>query len=85
MLVVELGLYLDKPYIYYENLLKEHGLKCVFECETHDMYYTNNDFSNIDKMTEKEIKDACIRVRRVNCKSQYKNVGKVENKNVGLM
>ena len=66
MLVVELGLYLNKPYIYYENLLKEHGLECVFECETHDMYYTNNDFSNIDKMTEKEIKDACIRARRVN-------------------
>ena len=66
MLVVELGLYLDRPYIYYEDLLKKNGLECVFECVTHDLYYTNNDFSNIDNMTEKELKDVCIRVRKVN-------------------
>lgn len=66
MLVVELGLYLDRPYLYYENILKQNGLKCVFECVTHDLYYTNNDFSNVDNMTEKELKDVCIRVRKVN-------------------
>ncbi len=66
MLVVELGLYLEKPYIHYENILKRNGLKCVFECETHDLYYTKNDFSNIDNMTEREVKDSCIRVRQVN-------------------
>ena len=66
MLVVELGLYLDRPYLYYENILKQNGLKCVFECVNHDLYYTNNDFSNIDNMTEKELKDVCIRVRKVN-------------------
>ena len=66
MLVVELGLYLDKPYLHYENILKKHGLECVFECKTHDLYFTNNDFSNIDNMTEKQIKDVCIRVRQVN-------------------
>ena len=66
MLVVELGLYLDRPYLYYEDILKQKGLKCVFECVTHDLYYTNNDFSNIDNMTEKELKDVCIRVRKVN-------------------
>ena len=66
MLVVELGLYLDRPYLYYENILKQNGLKCVFECVTHDLYYTNNDFSNIDNMTERELKDVCIRVRKVN-------------------
>ncbi len=66
MLIVELGLYLDRPYLYYENILKQNGLKCVFECVTHDLYYTNNDFSNIDNMTEKELKDVCIRVRKVN-------------------
>lgn len=66
MLVVELGLYLDRPYLYYENILKQNGLKCVFECVTHDLYYTNNNFSNIDNMTEKELKDVCIRVRKVN-------------------
>lgn len=66
MLVVELGLYLDRPYLYYENILKQNGFKCVFECVTHDLYYTNNDFSNIDNMTEKELKDVCIRVRKVN-------------------
>lgn len=66
MLVVELGLYLDRPYLYYEDILKQNGLKCVFECVTHDLYYTNNDFSSIDNMTEKELKDVCIRVRKVN-------------------
>lgn len=66
MLVVELGLYLDRPYLYYEDILKQNGLKCVFECVTHDLYYTNNDFSNIDNMTERELKDVCIRVRKVN-------------------
>ena len=66
MLVVELGLYLDRPYLYYEDMLRKNGLKCVFECVTHDLYYTNNDFSNIDNMTEKELKDVCIRVRKVN-------------------
>ena len=66
MLVVELGLYLDRPYLYYENILKQNGLKCVFECVTHYLYYTNNNFSNIDNMTEKELKDVCIRVRKVN-------------------
>ena len=41
-------------------------LNVFFECVTHDLYYTNNDFSNIDNMTEKELKDVCIRVRKVN-------------------
>ena len=66
MLVVELGLYLDKPYSYYEELLKNNGLRCVFECITHDIYYTDDDFSNIDNMSENQIKDVCIRVRSVN-------------------
>jgi len=66
MLVVELGLQLNKSYIYYENMLKEHGLECIFECTTHDIYFSNNDFSNIDNMTEREIKESCIRVRQVN-------------------
>ncbi len=66
MLIVELGYKLDKSYIYYENRLNNNGLKCVFECKTHDMYFTNNDFSNIDSMTEKQIKKMCIRVRQVN-------------------
>lgn len=66
MLVVEVGMQLNKSYIYYEKILKEHGLECVFECTTHDIYFTNNDFSNIDNMTERELKEACIRVRQVN-------------------
>lgn len=66
MLVVEIGFKLDKSYIYYENMLRKNGLKCVFECTTHDIYFTNNDFSNINSMTEKEIKDSCIRLRQVN-------------------
>lgn len=66
MLVVEVGMRLNKSYIYYEKLLKEHALECVFECTTHDVYFTNNDFSNIDNMTERELKDACIRVRQTN-------------------
>ena len=53
MLVVELGLYLDKSYLHYAKILKENGLECVFECKTHDLYFTNNDFSNIDNMTKR--------------------------------
>lgn len=66
MLVVELGFKLDKSYIYYENILKKNGLKCIFECATHDIYFTSNDFSNIDNMSEKQIKESCIRIRQVN-------------------
>lgn len=66
MLVVEIGMQLDKSYIYYEKLLKRNGLKCVFECITHDIYFTKDDFSNIDNMTEREIKESCIRIRQVN-------------------
>ena len=74
MLVVEVGMQLNKSYVYYEKMLKEHGLKCVFECATHDIYFTNNDFSNIDNMTERELKEACIRVRQVDdCDYEIQN------------
>lgn len=66
MMIVELGFKLKKSYSYYENVLKKHGLECVYECVTHDIYFSNIDFSNIDDMTEREIKEACIRFRQVN-------------------
>lgn len=66
MMIVELGFKLKKSYSYYESVLKKHGLECVYECVTHDIYFSNIDFSNIDDMTEREIKEACIRARQVN-------------------
>ena len=65
MLKVELGFKLNNSYTYYENVLKKHGLECVYECTTHDIYYSNCDFSNIDNMTEREIKESCIRLRQI--------------------
>ncbi len=69
MLVVELGLKLDKELIYYDELLKEHRLKNVFNCNTHDLYYTN---TSLDGLTENQMKENCIRLRNVNNDESYK-------------
>lgn len=65
MLKVELGFKLNNSYSFYVNVLKKHGLECVYECTTHDIYYSDCDFSNIDNMTEREIKKSCIRLRQI--------------------
>ena len=60
MLVVEVGFKLDKPLIYYHNMLINKGLKLDYACISHDIYYTDK---NLDNLTEKQMKDSCIRLR----------------------
>ena len=63
MLVVEVGLKLDKDLKYYDSILKKHGLINDFQVLTHDIYYTNID---LDGLSEYEIKNDCIRLRSCN-------------------
>lgn len=60
-LIVEIGMKLDKPLHYYRKLLERHGLKQVFKCTTHDLYFTR--LKSFDGLTENEIKNNCIRIR----------------------
>ncbi len=63
MLVLEIGIKLDKDLDYYDKVLKEHGLINDYKVKTHDMYYTNK---SLDNLTERQMKDACIRLRSCN-------------------
>ena len=77
MLIVEIGIKLDKPMFYYDHILKKHGLKKVFKAKTHDIYFTNKD---LDNMSENEMKNACIRLRSVN-NSKFKVQNNLINDN----
>lgn len=69
-MVVEVGFKLEKEFLYYDQVLKEHGLDNCFNCLTHDIYYTNR---SLDNLSENEMKCACVRLRIVNnnaCKVQ---------------
>ena len=68
MLIVEVGIKLDKDFEYYDNLLKNNGLVNDFKVTTHDIYYTDK---NLDGLSENEMKNACIRLRSGN-NSNYK-------------
>lgn len=68
MLIVEVGIKLDKEFEFYDNLLKDNGLMNDYQVITHDLYYTNKDLTGL---TEKEMKEACIRLRSCN-NSNYK-------------
>lgn len=59
-LIVEVGMPLDKNLMYYHDKLISHGLKLVFSCITHDLYFTKEDLNGL---TENQIKNACIRIR----------------------
>ena len=59
--IAEVGMKLDKDFRYYDKMLKRHGLKQVFSCTTHDVYYTKH--KSFDGMTENQIKNACVRIR----------------------
>ena len=63
MLIVEVGIKLDKDFEYYDNLLKNNGLVNDFKVTTHDIYYTDK---NLDGLSENEMKNACIRLRSGN-------------------
>ena len=54
MLIVEVGIKLDKDFEYYDNLLKNNGLVNDFKVTTHDIYYTDK---NLDGLSENEMKN----------------------------
>jgi len=60
MLVLEVGLKLDKSLIYYHDMLLKNGLNLDFSCFTRDIYYTDK---NLDNLTENQMKNSCIRLR----------------------
>lgn len=61
--IVELGLLLDKDIEYYNEIMQKAGGENVFNCETHDMYWTNKKHAELEKMTENQIKKSCVRFR----------------------
>lgn len=60
MLVVEVGIKLDKSFEYYDDILKGNGLINDYQVVTHDIYYTNQ---GLEGLSENEMKKACIRLR----------------------
>ncbi len=63
MLVLEVGLTLDKPIEFYQEILKNAGAVNEFNCETHDLYWTNKTQEEFERMTENQIKKSCVRFR----------------------
>jgi hypothetical protein len=63
MKIVEVGIELDKPIEYYLNMLVKQGLENTFNCNTHDIYYTNKE--NFNGLTENQIKNSCVRIRNL--------------------
>ena len=59
--VVEVGMKLDKNLNYYKKQLKRNGLKQIFKCTTHDIYFTKE--KSFDGFSENQIKKSCIRIR----------------------
>ena len=59
-IIVEIGILLDDDYIYYNRLLESKGLFNIFNAKTHDIYFTNKELNDL---TERQIKDSCIRLR----------------------
>lgn len=43
MLILEIGLKLDKLLVYYHNMLLKNGIALDFSCITYDIYYTDTD------------------------------------------
>jgi len=60
-LVVEVGMKLNKSLKYYKKLLESNGLKQVYKCTTHDIYFTKE--KSFDGLNENQIKNSCIRIR----------------------
>ena len=60
-MVLEVGIKLNKGLNYYNKILKQNGLKQVFKCNIHDIYFTK--LKSFDGLTENQIKNACIRIR----------------------
>lgn len=67
MLIVEVGMKLDKDLSYYQNMLIQKGLSLLFSCVTRDVYLTKE---NLNGMTENQMKNACKRFRYVSAINQ---------------
>lgn len=63
MVKVEVGIKLKNDLNYYDKMLKDKGLNNDFNVKTHDLYYTNK---NLDGLSERAMKEACIRLRSCN-------------------
>lgn len=61
-MIVELAIKLDKSLEYYQKILEKANAVNEFNCITHDIYFTN---VNLEKMTEEEMKNSCVRFRSV--------------------
>lgn len=63
--IVEIGMLLDneKGIEYYNDIIVKAGGVNVFNCETHDLYWTNKSHNELEKLTENEIKMSCVRFR----------------------
>lgn len=59
--VVEVGIPLDKDLMFYHEMLLKSGWRLAYFCFTHDLYYSKN--VAFEGMTERQIKDSCIRLR----------------------
>ncbi len=63
--IVEVGMLLSKDIEFYNDLISKKGAENVFNCETHDIYFTNKTHQELENMTENQIKRACVRFRMV--------------------
>lgn len=87
--IVEVGFLLTKSLNYYHNLIINAGGINTYNCETHDIYWTDK---NLDGLSENQMKKSCVRFRRSrglngshfegndNWKSEFQNYN-VYNKN----
>ena len=62
-IVVEVVFLLDKELSYCNKLIKKYNSINTFSCKTHDIYWTKE---NMDGLSENQMKNSCIRFRKVN-------------------
>lgn len=82
MLIVEVGFKLEKNFEYYDKLLKDNGLINDFNVITHDLYYTNK---QLDGLSEKEMKNSCIRLRSCNNEDYQVNNELLNELNINIV
>ena len=61
-MIVEIALPLEESLDYYLKKIEVVNGINFFTCETHDIYYTDNDLNG---MSEEEMKNSCVRFRYV--------------------
>ena len=62
--IVEIGMLLDSSNLEeYDKILEEVGAVNVLNVETHDLYWTNKSHRQLSHLTEKQIKNSCVRFR----------------------